>query len=88
MASNRTAGVTQITVGLLWFAVMPVFLRFMVFMEGRAEPARPDSAAWRLWRALEDLLIKPEWLANTLSVAVLGASLLPRARQSGGPRKT
>jgi hypothetical protein len=76
MASKRTVGATQVTVGLFWFAVWPLLLWFMVFMEARAEPARPDSAAWRLWRALEDLLIEPRWLGNTLSALVLGASLL------------
>ena len=83
MASNRTVGVTQVIVGLLWLAAMPAFLWFMVFMEGRAEPARPD-AAWRLWRALEDLLIEPRWLGNTLSALVFGASLLGGALVPGG----
>jgi hypothetical protein len=86
MASNRTAGAAQVTVGLLWLAAMPAFLWFMVFMEGRAEPARPDSAAWRLWRALEELLIEPRWLAYTLSVAVWGASLLGAALVGVGAR--
>jgi hypothetical protein len=76
MTNNRTVGVTQAAVGLLWLAVMPVFLCFMVFMETSSALARPDSAARRLWRALEILLVEPRWLGTMLSVLVLGASLI------------
>jgi hypothetical protein len=72
---NRTVGVTQVTVGLLWLAVMPAFLWFMVFMEANDTP-QPDSAGWRLWRALEVLLVEPKWLGIILSVLVMGVSLL------------
>jgi len=72
--NNRIVGVVQLAVGLIWLAVMPVFLCFMVFMEARDNP-RPDSAAWRLWRALEILLVEPRWLGWMLSALLLGASL-------------
>jgi hypothetical protein len=79
MPNNRTVGFVHLVVGLLWLAAMPVFLWFMVSMEGRAEPARPDSAAWRLWRATEALLIEPQWLAYLLSFLLFGTSVLGAA---------
>ena len=76
MANNRTAGVALLAVDIGWFAAWPAFLWWMVSMEGRGGPDRPDEAAWRLWRALEILLVEPRWLANTLSVLMLAASAL------------
>jgi len=76
MANNRTAGVALLAVGIGWFAAWPAFLWWMVSMEGRGGPDRPDEAGWRLWRALEILLVEPRWLAYTLSVLLLAASAL------------
>jgi hypothetical protein len=79
MTNNRTVGVVQVAVGLFWLAVMPVFLWFMVFMEALGPSsalAQPDSAAGRLWRALEILLVEPRWLGTLLSALALGASLI------------
>jgi hypothetical protein len=73
--NNRTVGAAQITIGLIWLAALPVFLWFMVFMEASGV-SRPDSAVWRLWRALETLLVEPRWLGTMLSILVLGASLI------------
>jgi hypothetical protein len=72
---NRIMGATQTVIGLCWLVVFPLFLCFMVFMEGR-EADRPDSAVWRLWRALEILLVDPMWLGSLLSLLLLAASLL------------
>jgi hypothetical protein len=76
MANNRTPGVVHLTVGILWLAVLPVFLWFMVSMEAGADPLRSDRPAYRLWRALEVLLVEPRWLGNTLSALLLAASVL------------
>jgi hypothetical protein len=76
MGNNRTAGVALLAVGIVWLAAVPVFLWWMVSMEARAGPDRPDETAWRLWRALEILLVEPRWLAYTLAVLMLGASAL------------
>jgi hypothetical protein len=75
VTNNRTVGAAQITIGLFWLAALPVFLGFMVLMETSSVP-QPDSATWRLWRALETLLVEPRWLGAMLSVLVLGASLI------------
>jgi hypothetical protein len=46
-------------------------------METSAGPSgQGEGAAWRLWRALEILLVEPRWLANTLSFLTLGAFFL------------
>jgi hypothetical protein len=76
MGNNRTVGVALLAVGLGWFAAWPAFLGWMVSMEGSAGKDRPGEAAWRLWRALEILLVEPRWLASTLSVLILGAPAL------------
>jgi hypothetical protein len=81
MTNNRLAGVVLLTVGICWLVVLPAFLWFMVSMEARTEPSGADGATWRLWRALEVLLVEPRWLATTLSVllvsvAALGTALL------------
>ena len=76
MGNNRTAGVVLLAVGIGWLAAVPAFLWWMVSMEASAGPDRPDEAAWRLWRALEVLLVEPRWLGNTLSALLLGASAL------------
>jgi hypothetical protein len=76
MIINRTAGVTLLAVGIAWFAAVPAFLWFMVSMEGRAGADRPDEPVWRLWQALEILLVEPKWLAYSLSVFMLGVSAL------------
>jgi hypothetical protein len=73
MGSNRTAGVALVAIGIAWIAAWPAFLWWMVSMEGRGGPDRPNEAAWRLWRALEILLVEPKWLAYTLSVLMLCA---------------
>jgi hypothetical protein len=76
MGHNRTAGVALLFAGAGWVAVWPGFLWWMVSMEGRGGPDRPDEAAWRLWRALEILLVEPRLIANTLAVLILAASVL------------
>jgi hypothetical protein len=76
MGNNRIAGVTLIALGIGWLAAWPAFLWWMVSMEGRGGPDRPDEAAWRMWRALEILLVEPRWLARMLSVLILGAPAL------------
>jgi hypothetical protein len=58
---------------------LTAFLWWMVSMEGSAGPDRPDEAAWRMWRALEILLVEPRWLAYALSVLMLGAAALGTA---------
>jgi hypothetical protein len=79
MGNNRIAGVALLAVGLGWLAAWPAFLWWMVSMEASGGPDRPDEAAWRLWRALEILLVEPRWLAYTLAVLMLGASALGMA---------
>ena len=79
MGNNRIAGVTLIALGTGWLAAWPAFLWWMVSMEGRGGSDRPDETAWRMWRALEILLVEPRWLASTLSVLMLGASALGMA---------
>jgi hypothetical protein len=79
MTKNRTAGGVLLIVGICWLAVMPGFLCFMVSMEASAGPDRPDEATWRLWRALEVLLVEPRWLGSTLSALIMGASALGTA---------
>src|SRR5437899_1806774 len=76
MGNNRTAGVALLAVGIGWLAAWPAFLWWMVSMEASAGPDRPDETAWRLWRALEILLVEPKWLRYTLSVLILGALAL------------
>ena len=84
MGSNRTAGVALLAVGIGWVVVWPAFLWWMVSMEGRGGPDRPDEAAWRMWRALEILLVEPRWLARMLSVLILGAPALGMVLLAGG----
>jgi hypothetical protein len=79
MSNNRAAGVAFLVVGIGWLATLPAFLWWMVSMEGSAGPDRPDEAAWRMWRALEILLVEPRWLAYALSVLMLGAAALGTA---------
>ena len=76
MGNNRIAGVTLIALGTGWLAAWPAFLWWMVSMEGRGGSDRPDETAWRMWRALEILLVEPRWLARILSVLILGAPAL------------
>jgi hypothetical protein len=76
MGNNRTAGVALLAIGIGWLAAWPAFLWWMVSMEASGGPDRPDETAWRLWRALEILLVEPKWLANTLSVLMLAAPVL------------
>jgi hypothetical protein len=76
MGNNRTAGVALLAVGIGWVVAWPAFLWWMVSMEASGGPDRPGEAAWRLWRALEILLVEPRWLALTLSVLMLGAPVL------------
>src|SRR5262245_10801394 len=84
MGSNRTAGVALLAVGICWLAAWPAFMWWMVSMEAGGRPDRPSEAAWRLWRALEILLVEPKWLANTLAVLILGASVLGAALLAAG----
>ena len=79
MGSNRTAGVAFLAVGIAWLVTWPAFGWWMVSMEASGRPARPSEAAWRLWRALEILLVEPKWLAYTLSILMLGAPILGMA---------
>ena len=79
MGTTRAAGVALVAVGIGWLVVWPAFLWWMVSMEASGGPDRPGEAAWRLWRALEILLIEPKWLANSLSVLMLGAPVLGMA---------
>jgi hypothetical protein len=74
MFTNRTTGVTLLAIGIAWFAAVPAFLWVMVSMEGSAGPDRPDVAVWRLWQALEILMVEPRWLAYSLSLFMLGAA--------------
>jgi hypothetical protein len=79
MARNRAAVVALLAVGTCWLVVWPAFMRWMVFMEAVGGPDRPGEAAWRLWRALEILLVEPKWIANTLAVLIMGTSVLGAA---------
>jgi hypothetical protein len=76
VGNNRIAGAALLAVGIGWLAAVPAFLWWMVSMEASAGPDRPGEAAWRLWRALEVLLVEPRWLAYTLSALMLGAAAL------------
>jgi hypothetical protein len=81
MSNNRTTGVVFLVVGIGWLATLPAFQGWMVSMEGSAGPDRPDEAAWRMWRALEILLVEPRWLAY---VETLGRRNGPRLRPYPG----
>jgi hypothetical protein len=78
MTNNRIAGVALLIVGSCWVAAYPGFLWWMTSMEASTphSPGREDEAAWRLWRALEILLIEPRWLAIMLSCLTLGTWFL------------
>ena len=79
MGRNRTAGVALLAVGIGWLVTWPAFGWWMVSMEASGRPDRPGQAAWRLWRALEILLVEPKWLVYTLSILMLGAPILGMA---------
>lgn len=71
MMKNRTVGIVFLAVGAGWLATLLGFLVWMVYMESVAKASKsepPNEAAWRLWRALEILLVEPAWLANLLAI--------------------
>jgi hypothetical protein len=72
MPTKRSAGAVLLAIGLCWLAVLPSFLWFMVALEMRPDPGDSGGPAWRLWRALEALLVEPWWLACLLAVFLLG----------------
>jgi hypothetical protein len=72
MSRNRTTGFTFLAVGIGWLAALPAFLWFMVWMESSAQQVGSGSTAWRIWRALEVVLVEPKWLAYTLSGLSVG----------------
>jgi hypothetical protein len=69
MHNNCLAGLVLLTVGIGWLVAWPAFLWFMVSMEARLDTGS-DAIIWRLWRALEVLLVEPAWLANTLCALI------------------
>src|SRR5437016_4969839 len=83
IVTNRRAGLVLVIAGMCWLAVFPALLLFLVSMEARADTGS-DEALWRLWRALETLLVEPTWLAYTLSFLMLGASLVGIALLEAG----